>query len=360
MVLSTLADFIYNLCLFVCYVIKIATFIGALLFDTICNITWACRWLGEIIHTFLTVVNEDNRYFIQDVKSVVGGIAGFFTDNINSVCSAFENFISKEVAFVRSIPGIIFEKFKRSLVDIGEAVWCLVTLPLQLALLLLDFAVFSATWLKDVAKASFELGYDSMNTFIHYTIHDVPVEAAGGLGLLVLAYVYRKAIIPFLRKAAFGLFRLLRSLLLKCIRLVKSIYQAYTVRRAAFRAYCETQLPRRIDQIRNSLHERATDILDSEAWPMFHSIRSMFAMRNDDRNAVPIERPPVQAQRRHETPNRTTIGSCIICEDNDRSVAFVPCGHICACKICSNHLCNHNPVCPICRSYIRQKLEVFI
>lgn len=357
MVLSTLADIIYNIYLFVYYFVQICVFIGSLLFNTIRNITWAGRWLVQIIHTFLSVVSEDNRYFIEDVKSVVGGIAGFFTNNINSLCSAIANLLSKKIAWLRSIPCIIFETIKRGLVDIGEAVWCLVNLPAQLALLLLDFIVFSTIWLKDVVKTSVELGYDSMNTFIRYTTHDVPVEAACGLSLVVLAYFYRRPLIPFLRIAGFNLFRELRSLLRKCTRFFNWIHQTISLRRIAFYAYCETHLARRLIEIRTSLHERATGILDLEAWPI---LRSMFTAGNDFHHARPTGRSLVQAQRRHETPNRTTIGSCIICEDNERSVAFVPCGHICACKVCSNHLCYHNPVCPICRSYIQQKLEIFI
>uniref|UniRef100_A0A182IVG3 Uncharacterized protein n=1 Tax=Anopheles atroparvus TaxID=41427 RepID=A0A182IVG3_ANOAO len=170
MVLSTLADIIYNLYLLIYYVLKTCAFIGYLLIDIVHHVSW----LIKNAYDFCTVVYEDNRYFIQDLKSVVVGTADFFINNIATAYSASRSIcenLSKTVAALLNCSNFIVTTAKQGLV---------------------------------------------------------------------------------------------------------------------------------------------------------------------------------------------LIGLCIICEDNERSVAFVPCGHICACKVCSIHLCYHNPVCPLCRSYIQQKLEIYL
>lgn len=52
-----------------------------------------------------------------------------------------------------------------------------------------------------------------------------------------------------------------------------------------------------------------------------------------------------------------TRSNCVICLSNQRRIAFVPCGHLCICRNCSN-----NPdiiVCPICRNPESSRLEIF-
>lgn len=47
---------------------------------------------------------------------------------------------------------------------------------------------------------------------------------------------------------------------------------------------------------------------------------------------------------------------CIICMVNERSIAFIPCGHFGTCKICSDKITE----CPICRSFIKCTQKVFL
>lgn len=47
---------------------------------------------------------------------------------------------------------------------------------------------------------------------------------------------------------------------------------------------------------------------------------------------------------------------CIICMVNERSVAFIPCGHFGTCKMCSEKITE----CPICRSFIKYTQKVFL
>ena len=50
--------------------------------------------------------------------------------------------------------------------------------------------------------------------------------------------------------------------------------------------------------------------------------------------------------------------SCKLCMENDISVVFLPCGHLCCCSRCAN-LPAVNKNCPICRAVIANKVRVF-
>jgi hypothetical protein len=47
---------------------------------------------------------------------------------------------------------------------------------------------------------------------------------------------------------------------------------------------------------------------------------------------------------------------CVVCADAKRSVAFVPCGHVCSCVHCADE----SNQCPICRVTVAQRLKVFL
>jgi len=46
---------------------------------------------------------------------------------------------------------------------------------------------------------------------------------------------------------------------------------------------------------------------------------------------------------------------CKICEENEKQVVFLPCGHFCTCFDCSERIEN----CPLCRGAIIQKVKTF-
>lgn len=54
---------------------------------------------------------------------------------------------------------------------------------------------------------------------------------------------------------------------------------------------------------------------------------------------------------------------CGVCDENERRVAYVPCGHLYACFACDRKIrenCAPPPRCPVCRASIEQSIEVFI
>ena len=55
---------------------------------------------------------------------------------------------------------------------------------------------------------------------------------------------------------------------------------------------------------------------------------------------------------------------CMICRDAKKSEAFVPCGHVCMCRACYDHLARvsgaNSVVCPKCREEVRFTMRVFL
>ena len=49
---------------------------------------------------------------------------------------------------------------------------------------------------------------------------------------------------------------------------------------------------------------------------------------------------------------------CKICMEEDISIVFLPCGHLCCCSNCANHPSVKK--CPTCRGEIKNKFKVFL
>jgi len=52
---------------------------------------------------------------------------------------------------------------------------------------------------------------------------------------------------------------------------------------------------------------------------------------------------------------------CVICFESVRSRVFRPCGHVCACEKCSDHLMTlSNALCPMCRQPVTESLKIYL
>jgi len=56
----------------------------------------------------------------------------------------------------------------------------------------------------------------------------------------------------------------------------------------------------------------------------------------------------------------TGLKECVICWSAPRTHVFVPCGHMCACKSCSETLIENRKVCPACNQASTMAIEVFM
>lgn len=65
--------------------------------------------------------------------------------------------------------------------------------------------------------------------------------------------------------------------------------------------------------------------------------------------------PPVAAEKKQpveEAEDKT----CVVCMDQQRAIAFAPCGHVCCCVKCSESVAK----CPMCQAAFTLKLKVFL
>ena len=68
----------------------------------------------------------------------------------------------------------------------------------------------------------------------------------------------------------------------------------------------------------------------------------------------PVE--DVAVAKTEEQPSFFSVNLCIICCDNERSVVFLPCGHLIACGTCAIQF----KTCPTCRSEITSLIKAFL
>ena len=80
--------------------------------------------------------------------------------------------------------------------------------------------------------------------------------------------------------------------------------------------------------------------------------------------ADPVHREP-SLPTEHRASNVTEASSfletlCDLCMDVPKTEAFVPCGHVFACKQCAQKLVSATGVCPVCSQEVSSTLRVYI
>ncbi|XP_050072296.1 uncharacterized protein LOC126560379 [Anopheles maculipalpis] len=313
MVLTAIGDFIYKFYCLLYQIVAIVSYTGYVLYYILHNITSFVLWCVQNGTTFVQLVYEDNRHTIQDVKTVLAGTSYFFVNNVGKACSAvlfLVRAICDGIGAFLSVLKLTVWGAKQSLLLIGDAGWMLFTAPYQL-MVLIDRKL-SEGWelLQQAAQNAFDEFIATLVNVKQYIYKEVPAQSAWGLLLLALVYKYPAPMIAMVN-------------------------------------YFKQMLHTGFCYVRVKLRRPYGLTVD------YLSKAYRFAMRNTGRLA---ELEPT----RQRTPVRATVGNCIICEDNERTVAFVPCGHLCACKACARSLCYYNPVCPLCRKFIERKLEIYI
>lgn len=309
-----------------------------------------------------------------------------------------------------TVPIFTFEFVKQVLVLVGNGVWFLVTLP---GYFVKNFWQCLDAGLAVVGHFSRDVGaksWEIVSRLGHYLVKDVPLQSAFGIVILIVAYMNPKCS----KRIAWFCFRILRYFYRKLLPYGRGIRRKYI--------QLKQKIAQAIDYILMTilagfeyLQTRAIHIYDTEIHRTALFIRNFFTF-SDRRRRVPI---PAQPRHNHfsrienrqdnsesEQSSRSSstssdqstesrshrrgghrgspfaqtstgsspskkhpddgstpgpnIGLCIICEDNEKSVVLVPCGHLCLCKRCADQLGNYDRYCPICRTLIYRKVDVFI
>uniref|UniRef100_A0A1Q3F942 Putative e3 ubiquitin ligase n=1 Tax=Culex tarsalis TaxID=7177 RepID=A0A1Q3F942_CULTA len=400
MALAEIAEFIVNVFQLVNYLLKISIFIGKVLVEIIRNCSLLAWKVLQAIGRFMVVFYEDYAYFIEDFRCALNSIAAFVIECLSAICGGLVRAvlaIGDGIAVgyhgvgellsgrLLTVPIFTVEFVKQVLVLLGNGVWFLVTLPGQLAQ---GFWECFSTGLKVLEGFSRDVGAKSLEIVCRlavFLVKDVPLQSVGGLFVLALAYMYPKCT---------------KSVLNFCFRVVRYFYRKLLpYGRGIRRKFLEARS--KISQLLTRtlgtalicfvfIRDRAVHIYDTELRQALVLIRDFFTfterqpalrpqphlarIQQRDSSTSSSSRSSSTGSERSVAVRRSSpakqdgtsggllasIGLCIICEDNEKSVVLVPCGHLCLCKRCANQLSHYDQYCPLCRMLIHRKVEVFV
>ncbi len=51
---------------------------------------------------------------------------------------------------------------------------------------------------------------------------------------------------------------------------------------------------------------------------------------------------------------------CVACQTSKKSIALVPCGHVCLCPACADQIALTTKKCPLCTRKIESQLKVYL
>ena len=81
----------------------------------------------------------------------------------------------------------------------------------------------------------------------------------------------------------------------------------------------------------------------------------------DEEDEIAPEPRAVSPARSDEDAGASNpLGECIICGDETKSHAFIPCGHLCACEECASKVMRRAPRCPVCRCSALETVKIFL
>ena len=95
------------------------------------------------------------------------------------------------------------------------------------------------------------------------------------------------------------------------------------------------------------LYANSTEIMEEEIVPA-------------PRAVSPQAENEIQNHGAEDVRTSNPLGLCIICGDETKSMAFIPCGHLCACSECASKVMRRSPRCPVCRCSALETIKIFL
>lgn len=417
MALAEIADFVVNVFHLINYLLKVSIFIGKVLVEIIQHAAVFIWTILQAIGRFMVVFYEDYSYFVEDFRIALSSIARFVIASLAAICEGMVNgviSVRKAVAVgyhgvedllsgrLLTVPIFTFEFVKQVLVLVGNGVWFLITLP---GYFVKNFWECLDTSLKVVGLFSRKVGAKSLEVLSrtgNYLVGDVPLQSVIGIVILVLAYMnpkcskrialfgyliiryfYRK-LQPYGRGIRRKFIQFKQKIKRSIVYILMTILSVFEYLQARTANIYDTEVRRTALLIRNFFTfsdrrrvpinrqtrqrfnriENRRDDSESEQSSRSSSASSSESRSHRQRGISPFAQTSVNntspSKKRQPDGPTPTIGLCIICEDNEKSVVLVPCGHLCLCKRCADQLGNYDRYCPICRTLIYRKVDVFI
>eukprot|EP01084_Bolivina_argentea_P158564 276190_1 len=80
------------------------------------------------------------------------------------------------------------------------------------------------------------------------------------------------------------------------------------------------------------------------------------------------ERKKIAEERAEQVLNMDNAWQCVVCDDNEKTIVYLPCNHLAVCQKCDAELSkinlaehqNDKESCPICRSQIIKRVKVHV
>ncbi|KAF8170675.1 hypothetical protein K438DRAFT_206882 [Mycena galopus ATCC 62051] len=79
----------------------------------------------------------------------------------------------------------------------------------------------------------------------------------------------------------------------------------------------------------------------------------------DERAQAPPAISPTLHDHEQRPPHLERAGLCVICQDEEATMAVVDCGHLAMCKECSDLVMGSSRECPLCRKKIARLIRIF-
>lgn len=314
-------------------------------------------WQGLV--KFFNVFYEDYLVFSNDLNFYISSIfIQLKTTGLTGVTKTYSGitYLMKEIAYTFTTGHVkisnfgnflissifcIIDFFKKFSILIGNGVWFLLTLLPNFIFFLLKI-VQKTIWLTvnfivRLLQHFYEILLNIFSATINY-FKDVPLQAV--CGILAIYVVYKNA---NLFKTALRFFG--RKLKLVLRRIALKIKDYLIVRCALVLEY-----------IRRT-GTRTTIIIPPQATP-----RQPLNSSNSSCSPSPGQSITRKRKSLRSISNKKLGDSnlCIICQDRDRCVVLFPCRHLCLCVECAREISSYQNDCPLCRTRISQKINVFV
>lgn len=342
------------------YILVISYNIGKILVSLLqVIITFITHALQGLVK-FFNVFYEDYLVFFNDLNFYISSI---FTQlkatGLTGITKTYSGvaYLLKEIAYTFTTGHVQITKFgnflilsfswiidflKTFTILIGNGVWFLLTLLPNFILFLLKI-VQEIIWLTvNFIGRLVQHFYGTLIKLFSATINyfkDVPMQAV--IGILAIYFVYKNAMIF---KVALYLIGRSLKLILRSIALKVRDY--LIVRYALVLEYFRRTGTRTrfVPQTTVSTPRQPLNSSNSSCSPS-----------------------PGQSTTRTKKSNKKISNGklkdsnlCIICQDRDRCVVLFPCRHLCLCVECAREMSSYQNDCPLCRTRISQKINVFV
>lgn len=325
--LKDIATLISSICGFIgesfYFFLQISYLIGNFIVNQTINFTSYILYVLEIISSTLSILYEDSLIFFEDFGQKCLFILSFCIQGVETVINGLMNGIFsigdgvikigecissvKNLFYLSSMSVISFCKeaavlTKQMLILLGSSIWLCFTLIPTVTLASYNFIVQCVSDFINKSQNLILVFLDRLSNLLHELLiffFDLPINSGAGLllGLLIL----------FLIVISFDKI---------CSLILHGVNKTY-----------------------NSLISFTSNLWSGKFL--------------ENKNKTEVNNGHLY----HQDLNDDKL--CIVCQENPKEIIYLPCGHFCLCKDCSNQIRKTQKNCPVCRKQVKRTSRVY-